>query len=212
MIAFAEMADESPTVSWQEGFLEMLPLIERHARIALSSLDAEAREDAICEVVANAMCAYRQLHERNELDKAFASALARFAVAQFHGGRRVGTRQCSHDVFSAKNKRRSDFEIRSFGCPGEMKGAWLECLHDNRLTPVFEQVAFRLDFPRWLKSQSWRNQQIVESLAIGNSTNEVAKQFSISPARVSQIRRELAESWNRFANTECRPEEDMAKS
>jgi hypothetical protein len=63
---------------------------------------------------------------------------------------------------------------------------------------VPDQVHFRIEFPRWLGAQTNRNRQIAETLALGYSTSEVAGKFNLSPARVSQIRRELYDSWNEF--------------
>ena len=74
----------------------------------------------------------------------------------------------------------------------------MECLIYDRQTPVPDQVAFRLDFPHWLASQTPRDRQIVERLSLSYSTGDVAKEFRISPARVSQLRRELFDSWHEF--------------
>ncbi len=208
MIAVAEKTEEPATEDWHEGFLQMLPRIERQARAAFSDMDAEAQEDAVSEVVANALCAYERLYQRDELERAFASALTRFAIAQFYDGRRVGTPQCSHDVYFPQAKRKGDYEMLSLGAPGEQVGEWIECLHDNRYTPVPEQVAFRLDFPRWLDTHSDRDKQIAERLSIGTSTSEVAKEFKISQARVSQLRRELADSWYKFICAALDQDED----
>ena len=43
-----------------------------------------------------------------------------------------------------------------------------------------------------------RNRRIAVSLAVGNRTKEVARQFRLSPGRVSQLRRELHDSWQTF--------------
>ncbi len=42
--------------------------------------------------------AYLRLHERGELERAFAEALTRFAIAQYHHWRRVGASHPSGDV------------------------------------------------------------------------------------------------------------------
>jgi hypothetical protein len=39
-------------------------------------------------------------------------------------------------------------------------------------------------------------------LAIGSKTSEVAKQFDVSECRISQLRREFAESWGEFVGDE----------
>ena len=202
MIASANKSKEIEPASWQERFLELLPTIEQHARFAFRHLDAESQEDAIAEIVASTACAYERLFQRGEQARAFATVLARYAVAQFWDGRRVGTSQCSRDVFSLRAKQDGDYELLSIGAPGEKVGEWRECLVDNRRTRVPDQAAFRIDFPAWLESQSPRDKQIAEKLSLNYSTGEVAREFKISMARISQLRRELADSWYAFLS--CR--------
>ncbi len=201
MITAASQTDETSTESWQGEFMKMLPRIKRQARAAFISMDAEAREDAVSEVVANAMCAYKRLHERGELERAFISALTRYAIAQFHDGRRVGSPQCAGDVYSVRAKRRGNHKRIHLGTPSKRVGEWMECLKDNRITPVPDQVAFRIDFPEWLNSQAPRNKQIAERLSLGFSTGDVATEFELSRGRVSQLRRELSESWYEFISS-----------
>jgi DNA-binding NarL/FixJ family response regulator len=125
-------------------------------------------------------------------------------VAQYHVGRLVGTSYSSRDVHSTRARLEAGIEIHSLGTSSEQREEWLECLTDNRRTPVPDQAHFRLEFPRWLGTQTNRNRQIAEMLAFGYSTGEVARKFNISSGRVSQIRRELHESWNEF-NGESQP-------
>jgi hypothetical protein len=73
-----------------------------------------------------------------------------------------------------------------------------ERLRDNAITPVPEQVAFRLDWPAWLATRTERDRRIVDRLALGEGTGEVAREFGVSPGRVSQLRREFHEDWERF--------------
>ena len=81
----------------------------------------------------------------------------------------------------------------------EEENAWQEAVvQDTRATPVFDIVAFRVDFADWLASLSRRDRRIAESLALGNRTTDVAKRFNVCAGRVSQLRRELAESWRQF--------------
>jgi hypothetical protein len=184
MIAFVDSPETSQATAWQAGFLKMLPILERYARNAFRGLRNEAREDAVCEAIANCLCAYHRLHERNEIHRAFASSLVRYAVARYHAGRRVGAAWRSRDVYSTQARQEVGFEIRSFEATGEQNGAWLECVTDNRRTPVPDQAHFRLEFPRWLEAQTNRNRQIAETLALGHSTGEVARKLKLSPGRV----------------------------
>jgi hypothetical protein len=213
MIAFTYQPETGQIASWHKGFLTMLPTLERYACFAFRHLLAEARDNAVREVIANCLCAYHRIYERNELRRAFALALVRFAVAQYHAGRRVGTAWNSRDVYSAQAQQEADIEIHPLETPGEQSDQWQESLTDNHQTPVPDQVHFRIEFPRWLDAQTNRNRQIAETLAFGYSTGEVARKFNLSAARISQIRRELYASWNEFtgesqAAPECqRPRE-----
>jgi hypothetical protein len=61
-----------------------------------------------------------------------------------------------------------------------------------------DQVCFRIDFPNWLHSLARRDRKLALALAMGYSTSEVAKRFSLSPGRISQLRREFFASWGAF--------------
>jgi hypothetical protein len=198
MIAIACQSQPIPTADWQTGFLELLPRINRYARRALYDLRGEAKADAMSEVIALCLCAYRRLAERNQLERAYASVLVRYAVAMYYRGRRVGTALCSKDLYSTRTRREAGVKILSIGTPVEQRQEWMECLIDDRRTPVPDQAHFRIEFPRWLRSQTRRNRQIAERLSLGHSTAEVAQRFKVSPGRISQIRRELHDSWQAF--------------
>lgn len=180
--------------------MKMLPTIERYARRAFCGLRGEAREDAVCEVVAHCVCAYWRLHERNELHRAFPTVLVRYAVAQYYQGRRVGTSLCSRDLYSTKARQKAGIALLSLGTPRQQRAKWMECLTDNYRTPVPDQAHFRTAFPYWLRSQTKRNRKIAKRLLLGYSTAEVARLFTISSARVSQLRRALLDSWNELTN------------
>ena len=198
MIAFVDSRQSSNADGWQEGFLEMLPRIERYARRTFCKLCGEAKDDAVCEVIVSCLCAYCRLFQRNEVQRAFASTLVQYAVALYYSGRRVGTSQCSGDVYSRRPSRRSASSLLSIGAPQDQYGGWKEQLTDNHSTPIPDQVHFRIEFPRWLQAQTLRNRKIVEILSLGYTTAEVARQFRMSSGRVSQLRREFYESWNQF--------------
>lgn len=199
MITIAHRQYKNPKAHWHDGFLRMLPAIQRHARLAFRGFRGEAREDAICEVIANCVCAYRRLYERNEPQRAYASVLVRYAVALYYNGRRVGTPQNSRDLYSAQTRLKAGLHDHSFGTPRDQRAEWMECLVDNRRTPVPDQAHFRIEFARWLRTQTKRNREIVKTLSLGHSTREVACTFHISPGRVSQLRREFYDSWNEFS-------------
>jgi hypothetical protein len=63
-------------------------------------------------------------------------------------------------------------------------------------------AASRIDFAAWLGMLSARRRKIAQVLAMGESTSAVARRFRVSPARISQIRRELHQIWQRFQGEE----------
>ncbi len=73
-----------------------------------------------------------------------------------------------------------------------------EALIENTRTPVDEQVAFRIDFPEWRGSHEDRDRRLIDAMAQRERTLDLAKQFRLSPARISQKRREFMESWECF--------------
>jgi hypothetical protein len=53
----------------------------------------------------------------------------------------------------------------------------------------------RIDLAGWMQTLPGRNRRIAKALSLGQSTKVVASRFRVSPARVSQLRRELEASW-----------------
>jgi len=187
-----------PPCTWHRPFLAMLPKILAHLRIAFRSLPPESRAEATQEALANTWAAFVRLVEQGRQERAFPTVLAKFAVSQFHDGRRVGVGQNSRDVLSERAQRVKQFFVSRLDHFDEEEQAWEEAIVEDPHRPVFDQVWFRIDFPEWLRRLSPRNRRAAKSLAMGNSTTEVAKQLKLSLGRVSQLRRLLHKSWLEF--------------
>jgi hypothetical protein len=198
MIAFVENSPSSTVAGWHLGFLELLPRIQRHACLAFRRLGPEEREEAVSDVIANALCAYRRLVKLGKQNLAYPYPLARFAVAHYWAGRRVGSSMHSNDVFCSRAQRQGGFQMERFDAGHVDREDWEEALADNTSSPVPDQAAFRIDFPEWLAAQSPRDRRLAKFLALGNGPAEAADRFRVSRARVSQIRRELRQSWAAF--------------
>jgi len=176
----------------------MVPTIMRYARRAFRDTSEELREDLIEEAIANCLVAYVRLVERGKEDLAYPTVLAMFAIKQIKDGRRVGKRINSRDLYDQHAQIKGAYQLRHLGSPGDFRGGWKEHLIDNRRTPVPDQVAFRIDFPAWLNTLSARDRRITNELATGERPGDVAREFGVSPGRVSQLRRELQRSWEEF--------------
>lgn len=181
----------------QNHFLEMLPEIRRHALFAFRTLRAEAKEEAIAETIANVFVVFNRLMEQGKEAKIFASVLTRYAVAQIRSGRKVGKSLNSNCILSDAAKQKHGLHIDRLDYFGN-RGEWFEFIVEDRRTPIPDQAAFRCDFPEWLNNLTCQKRQIAEKLAVGDSTSEVAQECKVSPGRISQIRRELENSWQEF--------------
>lgn len=188
--------------AWHKVFLAMLPRIRRQASIAFRDYDPEAREELVEEVVANVLVALVRLFERGKAHVAYPTVLAKYAVAQVRDGRRVGSSLNVKDVLSPYAQQKKGFVVEHLDSYDRETGQWREAVIEDHQTPVPDQVAFRIDFPSWLAIHTERDRRIAESLATGESTNEVAREFEVSAGRISQLRRKFYHSWQEF-HGEC---------
>jgi hypothetical protein len=192
----------------QARFLSILPRIELHGRISFRYLRCpHQRADAVSEVVALAWKWHLRLAERGKDATRFPLTLATFAARAVRAGRRVCGQERWRDVLSATAQRRNHFAVErlpDFSTLGSNLLA--EALVDNSQTPPPEQVAFRLDFPAWLLTRTERDRRLAEDLMTGERTSDVSTKFGLSPARISQLRRDFHEDWERF----CGLNEDLA--
>jgi hypothetical protein len=194
-------------------FLLLLPRIEAHARIFFRGLRCPVKqEDKVQECVALGWKWFLRLTERGKDVFAFPTAFAALLARAVRCGRKLCGQEKSKEVLSFVAQQRHGFRVellpQSTRCPHEdlyadphgqaLHDAFEERLRDNTLTPVLDQVAFRLDFPAWLKTLTARERRLVRAMAQGERTTDLSKEFEVSPGRISQLRRELRDDWLRF--------------
>jgi hypothetical protein len=202
MIAHHSRAPENSaayaSAAWQEAFLEMLPRIERLARMAFRNHQQAQREELVAEATANALVAYARLAEQGRSEVASPSSLTRFAVAQVYSGREVGVTLNVRDVLSPHAQRQKKIAVERLHRFDKNEGAWKELLVESKTATPADLAASRIDFPVWLETLGEREREIAEELARGEATGAVSRRFGISPGRISQIRRELRDKWFAF--------------
>lgn len=140
---------------------------------------------------------YQRLVERGKACLAYPSALAWYAVRQVREGRRVGNRLNIRDVLSSYAQQRKGFAVESLPHPGT-GGRWEELLAENKRSTPADLAACRLDFHAWLRRLNRRKRKVALRLAGGETTQEASRHFGVSQARISQLRRELQQSWSEF--------------
>jgi hypothetical protein len=149
-------------------------------------------------VLAGAFVLYSRLNARGKLHLARATVLARYGVGHYREGRRVGSQLNGNDVMSGRCLRRNGVVVRSLHQRNERTGTWREIAVEDRHSTPGEIAGLRIDFANWLETLSTRDRRIAETLALGETTASAARMFRISAGRVSQLRRDLWESWRTF--------------
>jgi hypothetical protein len=195
------IAAACPAPDWHRVFLSFLPKIVRHAKLAFRHLRGQDYQDAIQETVANALVAFVRLVHRGKMNLAYPTVLAKYAVAQINDGRRVGNSLNCSDVLSSYCQRLKDLTVERLDRhEKDVENEWCEVLIEDKTAGPFDIVRTKLDFESWLRSLPQRDRKVAQFLSLGNRTSDAAKKFNVSQGRVSQLRRELQESWNDFTS------------
>ena len=207
MIAIVQKPSPDRRTAANDRFLKMLPAIRGRAEYAFRRLPSELKAELAQAVVASAYIAFLRLVERGKAHAAFATPLASYAIRQVRAGRQPGGRSSTVDVLSRPQRFGSGDVgagnvVESLDTFDDTQGNWRAALVEDRRAGPAETAAARIDLAAWLRLLSRRNRRIAKSLARGESTCDVARQFKLSSARISQLRAELEESWLAYQSEE----------
>ena len=186
----------------QQAFLMILPRLKEHGRIYFRDLrNSERREEAVSEMLAIAWSWFVRLAQRGKDAALFPSVLATYAARAVRSGRRLCGQEKAKDVLSPRAQQRRGFCVGPLPeGHGVEDSVFAEALLDNTTTPIPEQVQFRLDFPRWRSSRNARDQRLIDDLMLDERSSCMARKYGLSRPRVSELRRQMFEDWNRFCN------------
>lgn len=184
----------------QAAFLAVLPRIERHGLVSFRNEKCQSKKaECLAEMTALAWKWFVRLTRKGKNPAAFVSTIATFAARAVKSGRRLCGQEKARDVLSPRAQRLHHFAVGKLPDFSTLSSNPLtDALLDNTQTPPDEQVAFRIDFPAWLVSLGDAKRRVAEELMIGERTTDVATRRGYSAGRVSQMRREMKESWARF--------------
>ena len=203
--ATASPAAPSPRRRWHKKFEAMVPAIVKYARFAFRHVRGQDRQDLIQETIANAMVAFRRLVRRGRESVAHASVLAKYAIRQIKDGRRVGSKLNVREMLSKYAQKRKGFHVERIDHYEPQEQEWTQTVIEDRTAGPAEIARTRIDFSDWLDSLKRRDRKVAEFLAKGETTKTAAKRFRVSAGRVSQLRRELAQSWRAFCGDDPGP-------
>jgi hypothetical protein len=193
-------------------FLVILPRVELHGRIYFRHLGPHRKADALQEMRALAWKWFLRLHERGRDPADFVTSFATLLARAVNSGRRLAGMERAKDVMNRAAQRRHGFRVEPlpattrasheelYGAPRgqQCHDAFEERLRDNTVTPVADQVQFRIDWPAWLATLTGRERRLIRAMALNERTLDLSRRFEVSPSRISQLRAEFYLDWHRF--------------
>jgi hypothetical protein len=192
-----KLDDQMP--AWHRRFLLMLPRLRRAASFRFRTLSPSRRQDLVNDIVGTCCALYARLVEKGQEERAHFSTLVKFAAAHLGQGRQLGSRLSARDVASVYCQRRQGIRLERLDLYDETEATWKEILiEDRRHSDPASIAAARIDVAEWLGTMPALRRKLALFLARGESTAAAARRFSISAGRISQIRRELQNSWAAF--------------
>lgn len=191
----------------QAAFLALLPTIESVARLHFRHVRSpDAKLDHLAEAVAISWSWYCRLMRKGRDPVHFPVTFARLVARAVNSGRRLCGQERARDALSPVCQRRRGFVVAPLPDGSAMIGNLFdEALADNTRTPVPDQVQFRVDFPSWRMTLTRRRRVVLDAMAVGHRTRDLARTFELSQGRVSQLRRELCASWRAFCGDDHTP-------
>ena len=200
IIASVSSFDRLPENRLHGRFLMILPRIQQHARIFYRQVLCPGKKaDFISEVIAICWKWFLRLEERKKDVTAFVSVFANLACRAVKSGRRLCGQECAKDALSGVAQLRHSFVVGKLPDYSTLNGTPIEeALRDNTRSEVPDQVCFRIDFPAWLHTRTQRDRRMIADMATGERTQHLAQKYRLSPARVSQLRRQYSEDWTQF--------------
>ena len=201
------MQTQSITTNPSPSFEELLPKMLRQFRYFAGKVLRLRRDrfaDALQDLVGIALEIYRSLIRRGKT--AFYSPIVRYSIKRYKAGRRC-TGSNTTDILSHQAQIMGRSETCSLDQLNDEGDVDTRYFMQDKTTDVFHAIQMQMDYQDWYHRQSTRDQQIIEDLAMGETTTAVAKKFGVSPALISIKRKNFAKSWNWFIDP---PEENCA--
>jgi hypothetical protein len=172
-------------------FEERFPEFQNKARRYFSDYKAEAKDEAIANGLFLTWYHFAALVRKGKADDKLLTNVFWFSLRQTRSGRMM--RAVKHGHF------RELFDHVRKGGEAIVTGINLDA-YVSRRTTVPDTVAFRLDTRAWLDSLTEHERSRAIDLAEGRTTSECAERWGVSEPAVSQYRRKLNRSYERFVS------------
>ena len=183
-------------------FAEMLPEIRGRLVTRFRYLDAEAKGECVAESTAHAFGLFVSAYRRGK--KLTPGNLAWAAGKMTVSGREFGSPQNIMDAMSpmalAQGRSRKTISLSRSSLQESEEGAvFAELLTSDRNGwAIGDQVAFKLDWHRFLGDQPKRTRKVCASLAQGHTRAEVAARMHVSRPAITQKMAKVQKEWETF--------------
>lgn len=192
-------------------FETLLPRITTYLRCCFRFIRCEAtRNDFVAESIGLCWKWFIRTKAQGKQPAEFVVALVRYAARAVRAGRRVCGQEKGKDAMSRTAKIQHRIVVLRFarGLPAERILEQIPDINDmvvyeehvtgNAVTPVPDQVAFRIDWPMFLETLTPRDRSIAALLALGHQATDAAREFKLSLPRISQVRKDWQRRWREF--------------
>jgi hypothetical protein len=172
-------------------FEARFPELQSKARAYFADYKPEAKDESVANSLFLTWHHFVALIEKGKADDALLTSTFYFSCRQTRAGRMMRT------VKSDKSRELWDYARKT----GKriVSGINLDAYVSKRCS-VLDVVAFRIDTQAWLDSLTENQRQRALDLAGGTGTKELPERWKVSAGAVSNFRRQLNESYERFIN------------
>ena len=172
-------------------FEERFPEFQNKARTYFGGYTPEAKDEAIANSLFLTWHHFTGLVRKGKADDKRLTSTFYYSMRQTRSGRMMRAVKYGHS--------RELFDHARNGGEAIITGLNLDA-YVSRHTTVLDVVAFRVDTRDWLESLTEKQRRRAVDLAEGRTTQECARDWGVSEAAVSQYRRQLNESYQRFVS------------
>ena len=187
----------TPSVPTFEALLTKMMPHFRYFVGKVLRLRRDRYHDAIQDLVGMALETYQSLVRRGK--EVFYTPIMKYTIQHYRAGRRfVGYN--TTDVLGHQAQflgRSTTYSIDDCAEDTDRR----HCITDKQ-PDVLHTVQIRMDFSDWYDRLPVRDQWIATDLAMGETTNAVAKKYGVSAALISIKRKTFANSWKNFIDPE----------
>ena len=177
---------------------EILPILNRTVPRVVNPSDCEDSEELIADTLATAAEMLESLERTGR--KIPARSVAFYSIQRAKSGRRAYQSGAS-DPLSPVFRTRNTSAIVPIDAPISSAGEGSRTMQDfisSGMEDPSETALRRIDWESFLSTLASREKQILACIADGWRNMDIAKRFKVTPARITQLKREIADRIKAF--------------